>query len=144
MHSLADGVISAERERDVGDATGDFGEGEVFLDPAGGVDEVEGVVVVLLDAGSDGEDIGVEDDVFGREADFLDKDVVGAFADAAFVLVGGCLTLFVEGHDDGCGTVVEDVAGVFFEGFFAFFKRNGIDDAFTLEVFDAFFDDFPF
>jgi hypothetical protein len=27
------------------------------------------VVVVLLDAGGDGEDVGIEDDVFRREAD---------------------------------------------------------------------------
>ena len=29
------------------------------------------VVVVLLDAGGDGEDVRVEDDVLGREADLL-------------------------------------------------------------------------
>jgi hypothetical protein len=33
-----------------------------------GLDEVDGVVVVLLDAGGDGEDVRVEDDVLGREA----------------------------------------------------------------------------
>jgi hypothetical protein len=38
---------------------------------ARGLDEVDRVVVVLLDAGGDREDVGVEDDVFGREADLV-------------------------------------------------------------------------
>jgi hypothetical protein len=36
-----------------------------LLDLARGLDEVDRVVVVLLDAGGDGEDVRVEDDVFG-------------------------------------------------------------------------------
>ena len=32
-------------------------------------DEVDGVVVVLFDAGGDSEDVGIEDDVLGRETD---------------------------------------------------------------------------
>ena len=36
------------------------------------------VVVVLLDAGGDREDVRVEDDVLGREADLVDEEVVGA------------------------------------------------------------------
>jgi hypothetical protein len=47
---------------------------QVLLDPARRVDEVDGVVVVLLDAGRDREDVRVEDDVLGREADLVDQD----------------------------------------------------------------------
>jgi SRSO17 transposase len=36
---------------------------------------------MLLDAGRDREDIGVEDDVLGREADLVDQQVIGALAD---------------------------------------------------------------
>ena len=43
--------------------------GKRRLSLAGGLDEGDGVVVVLLDAGGDGEDVGVEDDVLGSEAD---------------------------------------------------------------------------
>jgi hypothetical protein len=39
--------------------------GRVCLICAGRLDEVDGVVVVLLDAGGDGEDVRVEDDVLG-------------------------------------------------------------------------------
>ena len=110
----------------------------------GGVDEVESVIVVLFDAGGDGENVGVEDDVLGIEADFVDEDVVGAFADADLFFVGGGLAVFVEGHDHGSSSVAHDVAGVVFEDFFPFFEGDGVDDAFALQVFEAFGDDFPF
>ncbi len=110
VHGLADLVVAAEAEGDVGDAAADLGVGQVGFDPAGGVDEVDGVVVVLLHAGGDGEDVGVEDDVFGREADLVDEDAVGALADADLLVVGGGLALLVEGHDDDGGAVLEDRA----------------------------------
>ena len=48
------------------------------------------VVVVLGDAGGDGEDVGVEDDVARVEADAVHQYVVGAHADAHLaVLVHG-------------------------------------------------------
>jgi hypothetical protein len=53
-----------------------------------GVDEGERVAVVLVDAGGDGEDVGVEDDVAGVEADLLGEEVVGAGEDLDLA-VGG-------------------------------------------------------
>ncbi len=79
---LAHRVVAAEAERHVADPAADLGAGQVRLDPARGLDEVDRVVVVLLDAGGDGEDVRVEDDVLGREADLVDEDPVGARADA--------------------------------------------------------------
>ena len=55
--------------------------GQVLLDPAHRLDEVHPVVVVLLDAGGHREDVGVEDDVLGREAHLLGEDAVGPAAD---------------------------------------------------------------
>jgi hypothetical protein len=68
---LAHRLVAAERERDVRDAAGYVAGGEAALEFARGLDEVDRVVVVLLDAGGDGEDVGVEDDVLRREADLL-------------------------------------------------------------------------
>ena len=133
VHGFADLVVAAEAEGDVGDAAGDFGVGEVGLDPARGVDEVQGVVVVLLHAGGDGEDVGVEDDVFGSHADLVDEDAVGALADADLVFVGGGLALLVEGHDDYGGSVLLDGGGVLAEFVFALFERDGVDDSLALE-----------
>ena len=74
--------------------------GQLGLDPARGLDEVDRVVVVLLHAGGDGEHVGVEDDVLGREADLLGEDAVGAPADLDLALDGVGLALLVEGHHD--------------------------------------------
>ena len=112
----------------------DLGVGQVLLDPARGVDEVDRVVVVLLHAGGDGEDVGVEDDVFGREADLVDEDAVGALADADLVFVGGGLALLVEGHHDRGSAVFEHGGGVLAELRFALFERDGVDDALALQA----------
>ena len=77
VHRLAHGVVAAERERDVAETPPlTLRAGERGLDDPRGLDEIDGVVVVLLDAGGDGEDVGVEDDVGRVEADFIDKDLV--------------------------------------------------------------------
>ncbi len=108
---------------------------QVLLDPARGVDEVDGVVVVLLHAGGDGEDVRVEDDVLGRKADLVDQDAVGALADADLVLVGGGLALLVEGHHDHgrrrsggrCCAFCRNLSSPSFE-------RDGVDDALALQA----------
>ena len=143
VHRLADDVVAAEGERDVGDSAGDLGVGQVGLDPAGRVDEIEGVVVVLLDAGGDGQDVGVEDDVLRREADLVDQYPVGAFADPDFLVVGRGLAVLVEGHDHDGGAVAADVAGLLDELLLAFLERDRVHDALALEVFQAFGDDLP-
>ena len=80
VHRLTHGVVAAERERDVGDPTGDTDVRPPGLDPARSFDESAGVVVVFRDSGGDGEDIGVEDDVAGGEADTLGEQAIGALA----------------------------------------------------------------
>ena len=144
VHGLAHDVVAAEAEGDIGDPTADFGAGEILLDPARRVDEVDGVIVVLVHPRGDGEDVGIEDDVLGVEADLVDEDAVGALADADFFLKGGGLALLVEGHDHDGGAVLHDGAGVRLEDFFAFLERDGIDDAFALEAFQPGLDDGPF
>ena len=55
--------------------------GRVCADLPRRLDEVDAVVVVLLDAGRDGEDVRVEDDVLGRKAGLFGQQLVGARAD---------------------------------------------------------------
>src|SRR5690606_16489886 len=102
---LAHRVVAAEGERDVRDAAADERTRQVLLDPAGGLDEVEPVPGVLLDAGRDREHVGVEDDVLGREPDLLDEDPVGPRADLLAPLQVVRLAVLVERHDDDGGPV---------------------------------------
>ena len=48
---------------------------EQLFQLAHGLEELDGVVVVLLDAGADGEDVGVEDDVSAVEAGLLGQQL---------------------------------------------------------------------
>src|SRR5829696_4545138 len=98
-------VVAPERERDVRDAARGLGVGEGRGDLTHRLDKVNAVVVVLLDAGGDGEDIRVEDDVLGGETDLLCEDTVGTFAYADLPLLCAGLASFVEGHYDHRGTV---------------------------------------
>ena len=59
---------------------------EVVLNPATRINKVYGVVVVLFDSRSDGEDVGVKDDVFRREACRFRQECVGAGAYLRFTL----------------------------------------------------------
>ena len=81
VHRLADGIVAAERKRDVADAAADFGVWQVFLDPPRRADEINGVIRVFLHARADGQHVRIEDDVLGREADFFHEQIIGAFAD---------------------------------------------------------------
>ena len=73
MDGFAGRIVAAETERHVRHAARDLRVRQVFLDPARGVDEVDGVVVVLFDAGGDGKDVRVENDVFRREIQRIDQ-----------------------------------------------------------------------
>ena len=140
---LTDRVVAPEGERDVGDAAADLRAGEVLLDPAGGLDEVLAVGGVLLDAGGDGEDVGVEDDVLGREADLVDEDPVGPLADGlAPVEVVGLAVLVERHHDDG-GAVLAAQPGVRAERLLALLHGDRVDDRLALHALEAGLDDLP-
>jgi hypothetical protein len=143
VHRFADRIVAAEGKRNVADAAGNPRAGEIGLDPAGGLDEIDRIVIVLLDAGGDGEDVGIEDDVLGWEADFLRKNIVGAGADFDAAREGIGLALFVEGHDDGGGAVAADELGSVLEKLFAFLEADGIDDGLAGDAAESGFDHAP-
>ena len=98
VHRLAHDVVAAEGEGNVADAAADAREGQVLLDPFRRADEVRGVVVVLLDAGGDRQDVRVEDDVLRREAGLLGQDAIRALADLDLALETVGLAALVERH----------------------------------------------
>ncbi len=101
-------------------------------DLARGLDEVDAVIVVLLDAGRDREDVGVEDDVLGRKAGLFDQELVGAGADLDLARLGVGLAGLVESHDDHGGAIGSHQFRVVQEGFLAFLHRDGIDQRLAL------------
>ena len=143
VHSLADIVVAAEREREIAHASADLCAGEILLNPTGCVDKVECISVVPLDAGRHGEDVRVENDVVGVETDRIDEKTVCAAAncDAAVERIG--LALFVERHNDHCRTHRLDKARVVDKRRFALFETDGVDYSFALQAFKSGLDDVP-
>ena len=128
VHGLAHRLVAAEGEGEVADAARDLDVGAALLDLARRLDEVDAVVVVLLDAGGDGEDVGIEDDVLGREPDLVHQDVVGLGADLDLALLGVGLALLVERHDHDGGTVAAHLAGMLDERLDAFLHGDRVHD----------------
>jgi hypothetical protein len=102
-----------------------------------GLDEGEAIAVVLLHAGGNGEDIRVEDDVLGREAHFVDEDVVGALADRDLALDRVGLPLLVKGHHHHRGAIAAHDAGVIDERLLAFLQRYRVHHRLALQAFQA-------
>ena len=115
-----------------------------MLNPARGFNEIDRVIVVFFDAGGDGEDVGVKNNIFGRKADFIHQNAVGAFADFDFALVGIGLPFFVKRHHHRRCAITPHQFGLVFEGFHALFHADGIDHAFALHAAQAGFNHAPF
>ena len=143
VHGLAHGIVAAEREGDVGDAPGDLRMGQRVLDDPGGLEEIDGIVVVLLDPRGDGQDVRVEDDVLGREADGLGEKTVGARADADLLVPRRRLALLVERHDDGGGPVAQYEPRAAQEFILAVLERDRVDDALSLKALEPGLQDAP-
>ena len=110
---------------------------QALLDQGRGFDEVEGVPVVFLDAGSNCEDIRVEDDVGRVEAHLVDQDAMGPFADRDPSFERVRLAGFVERHDDDGGAVAADRARLSDELRLAFLEADRVDDRLALHALEA-------
>ena len=80
----------------------------------------------------------------GGKPTFLHEQIVGALADRDAPLKRIRLAAFVKRHHDHRRAVAADQLRLVQKFFLAFLERNGIDDAFALQTFQAGFDDLPF
>jgi hypothetical protein len=136
-------IVAAEAEAHVGNAARHLGVRQVLANPARRVDIVDGVVVVLVDAGGDGEHVRVEHDVLGRKPDAVDQQVITPAADSRLALEGVGLAFLVERHHDDRGAVTQDELRLAQERLLPFLERNRIDDRLALHALQAGLDDFP-
>ncbi len=141
VHCFANRFVPAEREREVRDTPGDVDEWQLVGDRLGGLEEVEAIAVVFLDASGDGKDVRVDDDVVGREADLVDQEVVRPPGDVDLAFDGVGLADLVERHHDHCGAVVETRASLGQECCFALLHRDRVHDRLALHALQARFDD---
>ena len=101
MNRLSHRVVTTKREGDVRYPTRDHRVGQGALYLGGGFDKVDGIVIVLFDTRGDGENIGIEDDIFRWKPHLIYQYPVGAGTDLYLARLSIGLALFIEGHDDG-------------------------------------------
>ena len=71
MHRFSNFFAASERKRKVGNSAAHATPVAKFFDFSGRVDEGDAVVVMLLHASGDGQDVGIENDIVGIETDFV-------------------------------------------------------------------------
>ena len=76
MHGLAHRLIATEGKRDIGYATGNMRARQFFANARGCFDKINGVIIMLGYTGRHGENIRVENDIFGREIKFLGQQII--------------------------------------------------------------------
>ena len=113
-------------------------------DPARCLDERATIVVMLFDAGGDGEDVGIEDDVFGRNAGIFGQEPIGARADLDLAIGRFRLALFVKRHDHDGRSVPPYQPRLAQKLRLAFLKADGIDDGLALDATEPRLDHRPF
>ena len=89
------------------------------------------------------QNVGIKDDVCGREAGFFRQQVPRTSTDSYFVIACCGLPRFIEGHDDHRGTEAPDQSCLLQEFLFAFLQADTVDDAFSLTALQTGFDDIP-
>ena len=114
-----------------------------MFDPARGVDEVHRIVVVLFNAGGNGKNVRVKNDVFGRKVELIDQHAVGAFANFNLALISVGLTFFVKRHHHRSSTIALEQFGLVHERHQPFLHRYRIDNALALNAAQASLDHAP-
>ncbi len=99
---------------------------------------------MLLKAGCDREDIWIEDDVFRREIELADQNVVGAFADFSLALKSVGLPDLVKRHHHHGGAVASRNRCLVDEFLFALLHGDRVDHRLALNALQAGFDHHEF
>ena len=106
-------LITPEREGDVRHPARNPSTGQGLLDAARRLDKVEGVTVVLFNAGGDRENIGVEDNVFRRKIELLRQQTIGPGANLDLPICRIGLSGLIKRHDHHSGAIALTGARVF-------------------------------
>ena len=78
----------------------------MLLDPHRRLHEVDGIVIMGLDPRSDGQDVGVDDDVLRRHANPVDQQSICPLRDRDTAFIGVGLPCLVKAHHDHSGTMI--------------------------------------
>ena len=135
VHGFAYVVVSAERKREVADASAHFGSGKILFDPFDGGDEVGSIIEMFVDAGGKSQDIGVENDVVGVYP-FPGEQGIGSLAHGNLAGIAVGLACFVKCHDHHGGSEAVYLPSMGKKGRFSLFQADGVDDTLSLHAFE--------
>jgi len=143
MHGLADAIVAAKRKRHIAHPAAHQSVRKFFLQYPGRLNKIPGVIIVLLDPGGHGKNVGIKNNVALRKS-FRGQNFVRPAQYFDFAVQRICLALFVKSHHHDSRTVSPDQPGLLSEFRFAFFQGNGIDYRLSLQTFKRGFDHRPF
>ena len=84
MDGLTESIITSKRERYIADAPRSSGVRQVFLNPRNGADEVNSIILVFFDTGTDCKNIWIKNNVVRIKSDFIYQNYVASAADFDF------------------------------------------------------------
>ena len=124
VHGPAHRLIAAEGEGDVGQSAGDVTARQGFTNAPRGLDEGHGIIVMFLNSGGHRKDVGIKDDVFRRETDPVDQNIIGPRADLDLSIRCFRLARFVKGHHHNRSPIGQASLRLLQEERFALFQRD--------------------
>src|SRR5579871_4238452 len=132
VHRLAHHIVAPEGEGDIADPTAYLTAWKRLLQDTCCLDKVDRVVIMLLDARSHRQDVGVEDNVLRWEADLFRQDAVGTRTDLHLSLDRIRLADLVEGHHYHASTIAPNQPRLLPELLLTLFQADGVDDPLAL------------
>ena len=143
VDGLAHGVVAAEGKGHITDTPGNQGVRKCLFYLLSRFDKVDSIIIVFINSCGDGKDIGVEDNVFGRNAHLLGQNPVGPGTNLDLACLGVGLAGFVEGHDDHGGAVLAAQPGMVDEHGLPLLHADGIHHPLALDALEPGLDDRP-
>ena len=137
VHRLTDHIVATEGKRNVTHATACAHARATLLHLPHGLDKIDRVIVMLLHAGGDGEDVEIKNDVFWWKIQLPRQQCVSALGDGHLVLNRRRLAFFVKSHDHGRRPIAPAQSRLPQELLLAALKADGVDDALALQALEA-------
>ena len=124
VNGFANKIIAAKGKGHIAQTTRGTDARQVCMHPFDSLNKIDCVVVVLFNAGSNGEYVRIENDVSWVDICLLGEDIVAALTDIDLTLIGIGLALLVEGHNDHGRAKGTAFVGETDEGFFTFLEAE--------------------
>jgi len=132
VHRLPDRVIATERKRQVAHSAAHPCKREVSLNILSGFYVINSVVIVLLDACGDSQNIRIDEDILRRKTGFLRQQTVRSVSHLPASLECGSLSLLIEEHHH-CGSAVTPHQPCFLQEFLlTLLQADGVDNRLAL------------